>query len=111
MKSSTPRYHFSKRRNLAIPCIVLDRQARHPLYDQISVQIAEAIRSGEIGKGARLPSTRLLARLLHVSRNTVLTAYEELAAMGLIFGEAGSGMRVNATVQPTGMFAIGVRSF
>ena len=98
-----------RRRNLVIPQIVLDRKSRRSLYDQISVQIAGAIRSGEIEKGARLPSSRLLARLLHVSRNTVLTAYEELAAAGLIHGEAGSGIRVSAGVLPTGLFARGLQ--
>jgi len=32
---------------------------------------------------------------LQVSRNTVLAAYEELAAEGLIAGKQGAGMRVN----------------
>jgi GntR family transcriptional regulator/MocR family aminotransferase len=91
-----------------IPSIVLDRKAHHSLYDQISVQIAGAIRNGQIEKGARLPSTRLFAKLLHVSRNTVLNAYEELAAAGLIYAKAGSGIRVSAGVLPTGLFARGL---
>lgn len=64
-----------------------------PLYEQLRTQFAAAIRRA--GRpGARLPSTRLLARMLRVSRNTILTVYEELAAEGLIEGRAGSGMVV-----------------
>jgi DNA-binding GntR family transcriptional regulator len=41
-----------------------------------------------------------LAKLLGVSRNTVLAAYDELAADGLILGVRGAGMRVNQGVLP-----------
>jgi len=68
-----------------------------PLHRQIHRQIAQAIRSGAIQYEARLPSTRIMARLLAVSRNTVLAAYEDLAADGLVQGERGAGMRVNGT--------------
>ena len=44
--------------------------------------------------GTRLPSTRSLARTLGVSRNTVLTAYEELSARGLVRGRRGAGIYV-----------------
>ena len=37
-----------------------------------------------------------MARLLGVSRNTVLAAYDDLAADGLARGERGAGMRINA---------------
>ena len=78
-----------------VPPIVLDRASATPLHSQIRHQIARAIRDGEVRNTPRLPSTRLLAKLLRVSRNTVFTAYEELAADDLIRGEQGAGMRVN----------------
>lgn len=65
-----------------------------PLHRQIQCQITAGIRSGAIPGGIRLPSSRLMARLLGVSRNTVLSAYDELAADNLLVGERGAGMRV-----------------
>ncbi len=53
-----------------------------------------AIRTS-IPEGTRLPSTRALARLLGVSRNTVLAAYDDLAADGLIRSRRGTGMLVS----------------
>jgi len=43
--------------------------------------------------------------MLGVSRNTVLAAYDSLAADHLICGERGSGMRVNGTPRPTLTFS------
>ena len=76
-------------RQLFLPPIELDREASIPLHRQISTQIARAFRGGA-AEGARLPSSRMLATLLGVSRNTVLTAYDELAADGLIRGRRGA---------------------
>ena len=42
-----------------------------------------------------------MARLLRVSRNTVLAAYDELAADGLLQGERGAGMRVRSAEVPS----------
>lgn len=64
------------------------------MHCQIHRQIAQAIRDGAIPAGARLPSSRVLAPLLGVSRNTVLAAFDRLAADGLLVGERGAGMRV-----------------
>lgn len=80
-------------RDRIVPEIELDRRSGVTLHRQIHHQIAEAIQSGRISDGV-LPSTRLLARLLRVSRNTVLAAYEDLASEGLIAGRQGAGMRV-----------------
>ena len=85
---------MSRRRNLFVPSIVLDQASTVPLHRQIHGQIARAIRGGGIPDGARLPSSRAMARLLGVSRNTVLAAFDDLAADDLLRGERGAGMRV-----------------
>jgi GntR family transcriptional regulator/MocR family aminotransferase len=85
-----------------LPPIVLDRTRASSLHRQIRAQIAEAIRSGA-ADGSRLPSSRVLARLLGVSRNTVLTAYDELTADGLIAGSRGAAMIVTKTRRTTGV--------
>lgn len=86
---------MSRRRELCVPPIELDRTSKVPLHRQIYQQIARAIRCDAIDGRARLPATRMMAKLLGVSRNTVLVAYDELAAADLIRGERGAGMWVN----------------
>jgi len=44
--------------------------------------------------------------MLGVSRNTVLTAYEALAADGLICSEPGSGMRICSTRTTNGLLSM-----
>jgi DNA-binding GntR family transcriptional regulator len=87
----------SRRRDLFVPPIALDKTLKISLSRQIHHQIARAIRAGSIPGDARLPSTRMLATLLGVSRNTVLAAYDDLAADGLIQGVTGSGMRITGS--------------
>ena len=84
---------MARPRQLFVPPIVLDRTAASPLHRQISRQVEHAIHNG-LADGVRLPSTRVLARLLGVSRNTVLTAYDELVSGGLITGRRGAAMLV-----------------
>jgi GntR family transcriptional regulator / MocR family aminotransferase len=85
----------------------LDRYRAEPLSLQIVRQVQEAIEAGRVARGTRLPSTRLLARTLGVSRNTVLTAYEELAARGFVRGRRGSGVYVFV---PTAVSGFSLRS-
>ena len=85
---------MSRRGKVFLPPITLDKTSEAPLSRQIYGQIARSIRSGQIPSGARLPSSRVLARLLGVSRNTVLAAFDDLAADDLLRGEKGAGMRV-----------------
>jgi DNA-binding GntR family transcriptional regulator len=94
MESATGGRQLPHTREFYVPAIVLDRASDMPLRRQIYRQIAGAIRDGAAGERAKLPSTRFMARLLRVSRNTVLAAYDELAADDLIRGERGAGMRV-----------------
>ena len=78
-----------------LPEMALDRDSGVPMYRQCYQVFAHAIRNGTLPCGTRLPSTRVMARRLGVSRNTVLSAYEELAADGLIAGKIGSGTQVS----------------
>jgi DNA-binding transcriptional regulator YhcF (GntR family) len=74
----------------------INRRADAPLSLQIVTQLQRAIEAGRLHPGAALPSSRTLSRFLGVSRNTVLTAYEELKSRALIRGKRGAGMRVTA---------------
>lgn len=86
-------------RDVLLPSLVLNRDSQTPLHHQLRTQIARAIHE-DLAAGMRLPSTRVLARLLGVSRNTVLAAYDELAADGLIRPRRGSGVVVAARGEP-----------
>lgn len=54
---------------------------------------------GSLQTDDSLPSIRKLAETLQVSRNTTLTAYEQLVAEGYIRGEGRKGYFVNALEQ------------
>lgn len=97
------------RPDMRVPCVILNRGAGEPLHRQIVRQIAAAVADGTLGAEAHLPSSRSLAKILRVSRNTVVTAYDELAANGLIRAMRGSGVRVNGTAPLSGMPLAGMR--
>ncbi|SRR6266487_88656 len=71
--------------------IKLERANGVPLYQQICQGLREAILSGELAEGTRLPTERALAHDLSVNRTTVMNAYHELASEGLIEGHVGRG--------------------
>ncbi len=73
----------------------VDRHAAESLHRQIYDQIRALILGGRIAPATRLPSSRLLARDLGVSRNTVLNAYEMLLHEGYTEGRVGAGTRVS----------------
>ena len=50
------------------------------MHGQIERALREAIRSGRLGHGAAVPSTRVLAGDLGVSRGVVVEAYDQLAS-------------------------------
>ena len=70
--------------------IRLDAGGKH-LYEQIYEYLRNAIVRGEIPKGERLPSSRMLADNLGVSRSTVVLAYDQLLSEGYIESHRGSG--------------------
>jgi GntR family transcriptional regulator/MocR family aminotransferase len=70
---------------------VLRPETETPLYVQIREGLKQEIASGALKPGARLPSSRQLARDLGVSRITATNAYAELEAEGVVEMRAGSG--------------------
>ncbi|MFE4719311.1 GntR family transcriptional regulator, partial [Streptomyces sp. NPDC056728] len=53
--------------------------------------LRDAVRSGRLAPGTRLPPYRSLAADLGVARNTVADAYAELVAEGWLTARQGSG--------------------
>jgi GntR family transcriptional regulator / MocR family aminotransferase len=77
--------------------VELDRAAPEPLHRQLANGLRDAIRTGRLAPATRLPSTRVLAVDLGVSRRLVVDAYSQLAAEGFLLSRHGSSTRV-ATV-------------
>jgi GntR family transcriptional regulator/MocR family aminotransferase len=77
---------------------VLDRAAPTPLFRQLYAHLKDEILGGALPPGAQLPPTRELCRLLGVSRQTVLAAYDQLLAEGYLSGTVGRGTFVSASL-------------
>ncbi|RGA02297.1 PLP-dependent aminotransferase family protein [Microbispora triticiradicis] len=80
--------------------VTVDRAAPAPLAVQLAAQLREAMRTGGLKAGERLPSTRRLAVLLGVSRTVVTDAYQQLYAEGWLEGRHGSGTYVAEDALP-----------
>ncbi len=76
------------------PPLSLDRGSATPLYRQLENQLRAAISRRDLAPGTRLPAIRELADELRVARITVVTAYDQLVAEGLLVPRVGSGTRV-----------------
>ncbi|KOP64013.1 GntR family transcriptional regulator [Bacillus sp. FJAT-18019] len=74
-----------------------DRNSTDPLYQQIANDLEQRISYGEFPPGSLLPSERKLAEQLGVNRSTVVLAYSELRALGIIESRSGSGTRVSSS--------------
>ena len=81
--------------SFVVPEITLDRASLRSLRQQIYSQIAFAVGQGALLNGTRLPSSRLLAKLLNVSRNTVVEAYDKLLENGFAIVKPGSGVKIS----------------
>ena len=71
-------------------------RSSEPLHVQLAAQIKSAVLSGKLPAKARLPSSRALATELRISRNTVLTALDQLKSEGYLEAVRGSGTLVAA---------------
>src|SRR5438105_13892357 len=77
----------------------LDRTRTEPLRSQLEGGLRDAIRTGRLQVGERLPSSRELAAELGVSRGLVQECYGQLQAEGYLDTRVGSATRVAALAQ------------
>ena len=80
------------------PMIAIDRRASRPLHRQIYDSYRKAIINGGLRAGQRVPSTRMLAQDLGVSRIPVLNAYAQLLAEGYFESRVGAGTVVSTSL-------------
>jgi len=65
------------------------------LYRWLYGELRTAILDGRLRPGARLPATRDLASAYHLSRATIVTAFDQLKSEGYVEGRTGSGTYVS----------------
>ena len=78
----------------------LEARSGVPTYLQIVQQVRQAIRLGVLRSGDQLPTVKEVVSSLAINPNTVLKAYRELDAEGLVEGRRGVGTFVCNDVAP-----------
>lgn len=79
----------------------IDHAASAPPFEQLRVQVREAVRAGDLTAGTRLPTVRALASELDLAVNTVAKAYRALEADQVIETRGRNGTFVSVTGDPT----------
>ncbi|MFK7902233.1 MAG: PLP-dependent aminotransferase family protein [Nitratireductor sp.] len=77
----------------------VERLEMTTLQSQVREMLVTAMLSGQMPPGAPVPSTRKMAKLLKVSRNTVMLAYQALASDGYLEARERSGFYVSDDVR------------
>lgn len=79
--------------------IQIDRRASRTIAVQLSSALRDLVLAGSMKPGQRLPATRTLARELGVARATVVEAFEQLTAEGLLRSRTGAGTFVSQALE------------
>lgn len=80
--------------------IAIDDSSERSIYEQIVVQVQEAVATGRLRAGDRLTSVRELADELDIAPGTVARAYGELERLGVVVTEGARGTRVASRQRP-----------
>ena len=78
----------------------IDRRSGTAVYAQLGEQVRQAVRTGRLVEGDRLPTAREVAERHGVNPNTVLRAYRDLEVMGVVEVRQGAGTFVSAAPPP-----------
>lgn len=81
-----------------LPVIAINRKVLTPLHRQIYDSYRAAIVDGSLRPGQRIPSTRVLASELGVSRFPILNAHAQLLAEGYFESRVGAGTLVSHSI-------------
>jgi GntR family transcriptional regulator/MocR family aminotransferase len=71
-----------------------DSASELPIYRQLYLHFKQLILRGDLKRDAQIPATRILATKLSLSRNTIKTAIDQLAAEGYVEARRGAGVFV-----------------
>lgn len=71
--------------------IIIDARSEKPVYEQIKTAVQDLVDKGNLQEEAALPSINRLSQFLNVAPGTVIRAYEELRALGVITSSRGKG--------------------
>jgi DNA-binding transcriptional regulator YhcF (GntR family) len=77
-----------------------DRSRSQSIYEQLIAQTKEAVATGKLQPGNRLPTVRQLADELDIAPGTVARAYSELERLGVVITEGKRGTRVADRERP-----------
>jgi len=89
--------------------MAIDDGSPLPIYEQICRTVRTAISNGDLPRGTQLPTTRDLAEVLKVGRNTVVTAYLRLSAEGFVVTNRRRGTRVSEDWTQFSLSTSGIR--
>jgi DNA-binding transcriptional regulator YhcF (GntR family) len=93
-ESSTPSGRDASIPERADFSVRIDDGSSLSIYEQIVAQVQEAVATGRIGPGDRLPTVRQLADELDIAPGTVARAYAELERLRVVVTEGARGTRV-----------------
>ena len=80
---------------------MLMKASSQSLTEQLSARFAQRIRDRLLAPGSRLPSVRQCAQQHEVSPSTVVAAYDQLLAQGLVEARKNRGFFVREATAPS----------
>jgi DNA-binding transcriptional regulator YhcF (GntR family) len=81
--------------------VTVDPASSVPPYEQLRVQLIDAVAAGSVAAGAKLPTVRGLADALGIAPNTVARSYRELERDAVIETRGRAGTFVSASGDAT----------